>query len=463
MSVGKASPAVLQADIERRLPRALMRGTTAMRAARTAYLPREPAESAEAYEVRLNRSFLFNGFGKTVKDMAGKVFAKPIILSEDMPDTAREYAENIDLAGNNLDVFAHAVFVDALVDGVSYILVDMPPPVSGADGEPVERLSRADAAGRRPWAVHVRASQVLGWQTETVNGATILTQFRFKESVSEQTGEFEESLVEQIRVLSRSADGASWATYRKSDKGEWLQVDGGPITIGEIAVTAAYTNAAGFFHGLPPLSYLAEVNLSHWQSQSDQKNILHVARVPILFGAGFNQREPITISAARMVTASDPNAKMTYVEHSGAAIESGRSDLKDLEMQIQALGLDLLKPGPGAQSATSAVLDSDRHNSPLAMMALALKDSLEGMFGFFAMYDGLARDTQGGSLTVNTDYGASWLDGQDVPGLMLAVDKKIITRRTALSEMKRRGIVSDAVDVDAEIDAALSEGVDDGF
>ena len=40
----------------------------------------------------------------------------------------------------------------------------------------------------------------------------------------------------------------------------------------------------GFMTAHPPLMDLAWLNLAHWQSASDQRHILHVARVPILFG-----------------------------------------------------------------------------------------------------------------------------------------------------------------------------------
>ena len=57
--------------------RALMGGTSAMRTAAEKYLPRFGAESHDAYTARLNSSWLFNGFRKTVRDMTGRVFGKP--------------------------------------------------------------------------------------------------------------------------------------------------------------------------------------------------------------------------------------------------------------------------------------------------------------------------------------------------------------------------------------------------
>jgi hypothetical protein len=41
--------------------------------------------------------------------------------------------------------------------------------------------------------------------------------------------------------------------------------------------------------GSPPLLNLALLNIKHWQSQSEQDNILHVARVPLLVAYGLGK------------------------------------------------------------------------------------------------------------------------------------------------------------------------------
>lgn len=456
MSVAAASPAVLAMEECRRLPRALMGGTAAMRLAGQEYLPKEIAESDAAYKSRLRRSFLFNGFGKTVRDMAGKVFGRPVVIGDDTPPELVAMAENIDLTGRNLDVFAHAVFCDALADGISYVMIDMDAPLAIGGRVP----TRAETAGRRPWAVHVKARQVLGWRSETISGVETLTQFRFKELVFEDDGLFGQKSVDQIRALIRDGAGVRWETHRKDDKVEWLLHDEGMMTIAEIPVAPVYVARTGFFQGVSPLADLADVNLAHWQSQSDQRNILHVARVPILFGAGLADTGPLEIGAARMIRASDPGATLRYVEHSGAAIGSGHEDLKDLEFQMQTLGLELLIPRPGGQTATGAAIDQARMNAPLTMMASALKDALEQSFGFMATFAGLP---SGGSLVVNTDFGTGLNGAADGTVLLQAVTAGALSRATFLREMKRRGVLSEDVDVENEVLDAMNEGTDDAM
>lgn len=426
------------------LVRTLMGGTPAMRSAGETYLPKEEGETHKAYMARMARSVLFGALGKTVADMTGKVFAKPIVLKEDVPPKLQEYAENVDLAGRHINVFARDVFFDAMQTGVSYLLGDMPPKA----GDVTRTVAEEQAAGIRPYLVHLPIERVLGWKSQTIGGVETLTQFRILESVSEPDGEFHEKDIEQVRVL----EPGRWTIYRKDAKGEqWVPYENGVTTLNYIPIVAVYANRTGFLTGSPPLAALAEKNVEHWQSGSDQRNILHVARVPILFGAGFGQEDVLMVGAGSMIRNSDPNAKLTYVEHTGAAITSGRDDLKDIEFQMQVMGLQLLVPDPG-QSATGEIRDDAKENSPLAMMARALGDAIEGALAIMGEFAGLGKD-KGGSVTVNTDFGIQAAAATDVPQIAALRTARVISLETAWAELQRRGFLSD--DFDPETESAL--------
>jgi hypothetical protein len=449
------------------LPRALMGGTAAMRAHGEVYLPKEVAETDPSYKQRLRRSTLFNAFRKTVKDMTGKVFQREVTLEKDVPAELRIYAEDIDLAGRHLNVFARDLFYDGLQTGITYILTDMPPPVERRDGRPAT-IADEQAMGARPYLCHIKCEDLIGWRSTTINGAEALTQVRIKECVTEPDGQFGEKEIEQIRVLMSGA----WQTWRKvkdaSGKQEWRVHASGTTSVNKITLAPVYINRAGFMCGEPPLEDLADLNVAHWQSQSDQRNILHVARVPILFGAGFKEDDKIVIGASSMTRNSDANATLSYIEHSGAAISAGDKDLQNLEFQMQTQGLQLLVPQPGGKTATGEVRDDAKENSPLAMMATALGDALEQSFGFMAEYKGMGID-KGGSVDVNTDFGVS-IGAVDLQLLLDAVNAGQISKDTFWAELRRRDVLSDSFDPEAEkgrieaeapkLDAGHGKGMD---
>lgn len=143
-----ASQAMLTAA---RKHRALMGGGDAMRDAAEAFLPRFPAESQEAYDARLKGSWLFNGYRKCVRDMAGRVFDKPVEVA-DGPQQLIDWCENADMQGQDLSTFAREVFTDAFAAGVSFIMVDAPrrdAETTRADAQPCAGSNSSPRAGAR--------------------------------------------------------------------------------------------------------------------------------------------------------------------------------------------------------------------------------------------------------------------------------------------------------------------------
>ena len=255
----------------------LMDGQPGMLKAGRRWLPQGSLEHPKDYERRLHLSVLNPGFSQTVKTFVGKPFSSPIVLSDDMPDSIKSWCEDIDCCGNNLDVFARNVFRDAIVHGISYIMVDYPK----ADNI----QTRADELnqGVRPYWVHIKAQQMLGWQSEKVSNRERLTRVRILEQVTlPSDGWDDDNAVQQVRVLYPDR----YELYREHDD-QWSLFETGINTLGEIPIVPVYANQIGFMQGSPPLEDLAFINLAHWRSTSEQNNIEHIVRVPFLFGKGF--------------------------------------------------------------------------------------------------------------------------------------------------------------------------------
>lgn len=433
--------------------RALMGGTRKMREAGETYLPRFPAESIEAYKTRLQSSWLFNGYRKTVRDMVGRVFAKPVEIAEG-PEALNDWASNIDMQGRDLSTFARSVFEDSLSGpGVSYIMVDAP------RREGTVTQAQAQALNLRPYLVHLEVEDVLGWRAETVNNITVLTQFRVMECVYEADpkDEFGQVEVRQVRVLDRTDAGVRVRIFRKDSRSEnWLVADEFMTGQPEITVIPVYTNRDGFFEGEPLLDDLADINIAHWQSQSDQRNVLHAARVPILF-ANKVMAESIVIGSNTAVIADADGAEIKWVEHSGKAIEAGRQDLKDLEFQMETFGLQLLAAKPSAQSATGEALDAAKETSVLAMTADALQDALEQALQWMCQIGGLDASV---SVTVNKDFGVTMMTAQEVTALMQAHRDGLLSQETVIGEFVRRGFIRSDITAADEADRIDQENID---
>jgi hypothetical protein len=453
-TVGKRSSAVEAMVAASDKGRALMGGSDAMRAAGERYLPKFNSEDPADYQSRLKASWLFNGMRKTVKDMTGRVFDKSMEL-QDAPEQLKGWADNIDMQGRDLSVFASEVFKDSFIPGIGFIMVEAP----RRDGETTR--DQASVMGLRPYLVHLKVEDVLGWKTGLYGNALALSQFRIIEKLSEDDpkDEFCEESVEQVRVLDRMPGGVNVRLFRKNDKDKWTLYDEYPTEAPEITVVPFYAQRTGFFTGEPVLEDLADVNVAHWQSQSDQRNILHFARVPIMHISGRQNDQPLVISAGVAVQSSDPAARMEWVEHTGAAIGSGRQDLKDLEFQMEALGLQLLVES--AQTATGSALDAAKETSTLAMMADNLKDAMEQALYFMAIYGGLGD----GPITVdiNKDFGLPPMTYNEMAALQKDVAMGLLSKETYLEERKRRGVLRADLNTQDELARIDSEGPDLGM
>jgi hypothetical protein len=443
----KNSPATRTAaaehmQAERAMIATLLAGTGAMRKAGQLHLPKHPAESPEAYAYRLSVSTLYNGMKRTIGTLAGKPFAEPLTLGDTVPPAIAEWCEDIDLQGRDLQAFSHAAFQQALADGLTHILVEYPKTTPGAT------LADKKATGARPYFVHLKHDQILGWRSERVAGVETLTQLRFMETVEEPDGLYAVASVPQVRVLERTDVMAGstgklswrWVTFRTNDKGEWLQHDTGPLTLGAIALATIYTGRTAFMQATPPLLDLAWLNIEHWQSSSDQSNILHVARVPLLFAAGFAEGK-LTIGAGSAISNDEPTAKLSYVEHSGAAIAAGRDSIKDIEERMSLMGAQLLaRRAPGNKTATEDAIDSAESDSDLAQMVRNCEDSLELALQFAADWETLG---PAGTLKLTGDIGG--LGDLDLQALMQARQLGILSAETVHAELQRRGIVDESV------------------
>ena len=184
-NVAATSKAVDAMQPDWALATALLGGTRAMRAASTTYLPRFPNEDPEAYRSRLASSVLFPAYKRTVETLTGKPFSKPITVGDDVPPQIVEWLPDVDMEGRNLDAFAADVMEYALAFGLTGILVDYPIKPEGVKTQADEKAIKL-----RPYFVHVKPDQIIGWQAARVNGEWTIQQLRLMEMVSEPDGEF---------------------------------------------------------------------------------------------------------------------------------------------------------------------------------------------------------------------------------------------------------------------------------
>jgi len=440
-------------------------GTETMRDAGEEHLPKHMHEPDDVYDERLDTSVFLNMTELTLDFLTGKPFNEPVQLLEDVPAALVEYAEDIDLQGNNLDHFAQEWFREALAKGFSHVLIETP---SDPGGE-IRTLEDQRVNNIRPYWVHIKPENLIAAEAIRIRGIETLTHIRFFEHETVRDG-YEETEEVFVRVMELvDLVGANdpddfrvevrryKKTKRQQNGSVWELVDQPKMTdLKKIALVTFYTNRKGFMESKPPLLDLAHLNITHWQSGSDQRSILTVSRFPMLAGSGVSdyENEKTIVGPHGLLLADDPQGRFYYVEHSGAAIEAGRKDMKDLEEHMAMYGAQLLKPRPDRETATARSMDENSTTSSLKRMTFSFMDALEQCLLLSAEMSG--QDT-GGSVRVHTDFSLSETEIVDLQTLVTARKDGEISHAAFIAELKRRGVLHEDFNVEDDLQLLRDE------
>jgi hypothetical protein len=197
---------------------------------------------------------------------------------------------------------------------------------------------------------------------------------------------------------------------------------------------------------VPPLLELAHMNVEHWQSKSDQQTILHVARVPILFGKNLGETT-VTVGAGSLVNADHEHSDLKYVEHSGAAIEAGRLSLLDLEDRMRQVGAELLVIKPGKTTVAQTVAENEAGMCALQRIVEDVEDALDQAIALTCEWVG---EKPAGNVRLFNDFGVASLAEASLELLRDMNVDGTFSDESLFNEAKRRGVIAPETDWEGE-------------
>ncbi len=399
---------------------ALLGGTRAMRQAGETYLPKLGAEPKEEYEKRLSVSVLYPAYAETIKQMKGRVFFTSVERKDITIDES--YLEDFNLNSDDIDAFLAEPFKHALAYSRAYVLVTAP------SSEGIKTKADEKALNIRPYAVVINPSQVLGIKRERGE----IVEFRYMTTGIITNEDYEEETKE--KVIIHTAGNVRVYTKVKKDyqltEQYEVKTGGKPYPVVPVAELI-------FEEGQLPLEHLAYLNVKHWQSQSDQDNILKYARVPMLVVRGADDDSQIQIGGS--ATMIPENADMQWLEHSGAAIGAGQESLTQLEAQMQSAGAKLLTRTKLSMTDSQAKEEQSKEISQLRYYANLLEDFAEKILYFFALFEG---KNNGGRIEISGNIDADFDENQSMDRIDQGVRNGYVSPQTAFEELQRRAIVN---------------------
>ena len=428
----------------------LLGGTATMRKAAQTYLFQMEMEEPDSYRKRLERSTLYPALSETLSQMTGRVFFNPIDVA-DVTETVQALFDDVDLVGNNLDVFASRWFYSALAYGCSFALIDF------TRVEAVKSRAEEKALNARPYWVHIKPHQVLGMKTARVNGKQAITQFRYVVNEQVEDGEFGVKTVKYVYVYEigkvRKFSEAEGEFRFESE----LQLTAQNRPLDFVPVVPFITKRNELTNAIePPLMELAYLNVKHWQSQSDQDNITNIARVPLLAIYSNDEVKQLAIggSAVHLPTGSS----MQFVEHSGQAIASGVESLKDLEEQMKTAGAKLLTKTALAMTDSQARDEAGKEISQLRLLANRFEDAIDLALEYTGHWLGIAKE-QVGNVQISGNIENDLDPSASMASVIQLRNAGVISNQSTFDEAKRRGLLADGLEWEAEQSRLQSEGM----
>lgn len=416
------------------------------------YLPRLGGQNEDEYRAYKQRALFFNAMGRTVDGLSGLIFRKPPML--DMPDDMKSgWVDNVTLSGLSMISVAEQSTEEVLAVGRYGVLVDYP----ANDNRPQVKAQQADR-GNKPVLIGYRAEQIINWRTEDKDGHSKLTQVRLLESVEVETSEFDNHIVEQVRVLDLDDEGYYRVRVFRDDSGWQAIAEYQPIMDGNRLDYIPFV-----FFGprdsspsvtKPPLIDLVDVNLSHYRTMADLEHGAHFTALPTPYVTGFQDvmANELKIGSGSAWIIDNPQATVGMLEFTGTGLEALEKRAESKEQQMAAQGARMLSPEKrDAEAAETMRIKTQGEQSALSSLAHAVSDSLTQCMEIARDWLGASGDV---SIKLNSDFTPAQMEAKDIQALMQLWQAGGIAFRDLIYNLQRGEIIEqgrDSEDVQADV------------
>jgi hypothetical protein len=426
MNIGNVGPDITHEHPEYAAKRAMWRkyrdlyagGEQFIRSA-DQYLVRRQKEPGDVYVERLSRSFYENYVGSIVDWYTATLFRRePILNFEGTSDRSKKFfsvfAEDCDLKGTNLSEFFRRQFVEALVSGKSYVLIDFPRlnELVGTRGEEDER------GASRAYLVSYAADELINWSYDDhgqYQWVVLRTQSLRKDKL-EDPGWWKETRwvyydKEKYRIYEQVEEGVKQGRVEIVAEGRHGLTKQARVPLVELRVS----------EGLWLLNKAASLQLEHF----NKSNALGWALTMGLFAMPviYSERDWDQVMGESYYIQLGPQDRFGWTEPQGNVYQIAADNLTRLQEEIYRVcyvshaGGAL--SGNAAQSGVSKQRDYAITQEVLRAYGDAVKDSIKRVLRAVeaAREDGLSIDVSGMDEFDIGDFGTELNDAQQLLSL----------------------------------------------
>jgi hypothetical protein len=436
--------------------RDLFVGTDAVKDKKTTYLFQGKNELDADYDVRLNRAVLDPWVERIITARQALLFAKPITRT--LPTKIEEFAEDIDLHQTAAGQFFELVSRDAQVDGIHWVLVDMPPVPVGEDNEPIQFVSKKeeDEAGMRPFMQRIPGDNVIDWGVDRDGKLQWIV-------ISQQSDDKRESFGQSPKTVAQWKvwTPQSWYLFERrtaettgADQSKFIEVATGPNPVGEVPLVPFFGAKLNDYAGWPVARAVLDHIVLLYNKESDKDHFEMLAAHPIPVTVCPKKPEKLNTNKGLWIDSSNADGasiSVTYLEPSGAAFSSAQESINAIKAKIYQLALaTTAKETAQVQSADSQREDRRIFSSSLKAVSENNEAAERRCWELMVKWEGSEKEAK-----IEVEYSRDF-DDQIVETAMLSAlnglaDSNRLTTKTLLRIMKEGGVLPSSIDVDEEL------------
>jgi hypothetical protein len=404
------------------------------------YLVRRHKEPGDIYLERLGRVFYENYVGSIIDWYAATLMRREPVLLFDGNDAAAKsfYSllyDDCDLKGSNLCEFFRKQFVEALVCGSSYIVVDFPRTRGAARSRAEE-----DASGQsRAYLVDYSASEVINWSHDQTGGFEWVV---LRTSCLQQSKVTDAKWEKETRWIHY--DRKNYQIYRKSGESSPIElVDEGRHGLASLGRVPVFEMKLS--QGLWLMNKSASLQLEHF----NKSNALSWALTMGLFASPvvYSDREWKQVVGESYYIQLGKDDRFGWTEPEGKVYQIAADNLVHLRDEIYRVCYlmgQAGEAGTGAnQSALSKQMDFGTTQEVLRAYGDAMKETLKQVLRAVAAarQDGVSIDVSGMDEFDINDLGTELDDAKKLLdlGIESKTLKKEVFKRLALKYLSDAG------------------------
>ncbi len=433
-----------------------MRDALSAEVAKEKYVPKLSDQDAAEYQAYVSRAEFYNATARTKTALVGLLFAKPPKV--ELPEALKTIGENISLDDDSLEALAKNIADECLSVGRCGVLVDLP----SVEKSQYSRLE-AERLNLRAYATLYKAENIINWKTTKINGSNVTSLVVLMESYEEpMADEFVYLAKTRYRVLDLK-DGY----YRQR---VFEETNGTAEPVSEI-----YPSANGkrlpyipftFFNvndlktdiDKPPLLDLARINISHFRSEVDLEYGTHFTALPTPYVTGYQGDDSkLKIGSTVVWALSNPDAKVGFLEFSGAGLSTLENRIAVKEKRMSILGARLLLDEKKTAEATETLqMRKSGENAVLTNVATTISEGIVSFLKDIAFFENIAGENL--IYDINTDYNLTMVDPQIIAQIIAGIQSALIPNEVLYDVLLKGELMPENIqsyeEYQAQIDSA---------